>query len=260
MIFNWWRRRRRRQILAQPFPADWERLLQQNVRQYARLNESEQLKLCQCVQIFVNEKYWEGCRGLTVTDEMRITIAGFACLLLLGFHNDCFDRLQTLLVYPDEYFARQTTHKPGGVVSESMSMRLGEAWQRGPVILAWSSIQRDIQHPQSGHNVVLHEFAHVLDMRNLDIDGTPPLDDTGQYQNWHEVMTAEHQRLIDDAQQGRATLIDQYGATSPAEFFAVATECFFELPNQLQNEHQRLYGVLQGFYRQNPAARMKQDS
>ena len=136
-----------------------------------------------------------------------------------------------------------------------MSMRLGEAWQQGPVILAWSSIQRDIQHPQSGHNVVLHEFAHVLDMRSLDVDGTPPLENAGQYRHWHAVMTAEHQRLIDDAQQGRATLIDQYGASSPAEFFAVATECFFELPAQLQNEHRRLYDILQDFYQQNPAAR-----
>lgn len=219
------------------------------------------------MQVFVHEKYWEGCNGLEVTDEMRVTIAGHACLMLLGFDEWCFDNLQTVLIYPDEYFARETTHLPGGVVAESMSMRLGEAWERGPVILAWSSVLRDIHPPQSprrgrrsgtgrGQNVVLHEFAHVLDMQDLDADGTPPLASAGQYDDWQEVMTAEYNRLLADTERGRPTLLDEYGTVNPAEFFAVATECFFELPVLMQRRHPRLYELFVGFYRQDPARRM----
>lgn len=256
MIVNWWRSWRRRRILAQPFPPEWETLLRQNVGHYARLNDDERDRLRQFVQVFVKEKYWEGLGGLVITDEIRVTIAGQACLLLLGFGGRFFEQPATVLVYPDEYFARQTTTLPGGIVSESMSMRLGEAWQRGPVILAWSSIQRDIQNSADGNNVILHEFAHVLDMLDFHVDGTPRLETVGQYRNWHEVMTAEYNQLVDAADRHRATLLDQYGATSPAEFFAVATECFFEQPRQLQQRHARLYGVLRDFYKQDPATRM----
>ncbi len=256
MIMTWWRNWRRRRILARPFPAEWEALLQRFVWHYPRLSDDERQKLRQLVQVFVNEKYWEGCKGLLVDDAMRVTIAGHACLLTLGFGGLFLDEPQTVLIYPDQYVAEGKTHLPGGVVTETLGVRLGEAWQRGPVILSWSSIQRDVAHPHDGHNVVLHEFAHVLDMLNFHVDGTPPLKDSGEYSNWNDVMVAEYHRLIDDTQRGRATLLDEYGATSPVEFFAVATECFFEQPLLLQNRHARLYNLLRDFYRQDTAARM----
>lgn len=257
MIITWWRNWRRRRILARPFPDAWNEWLERHVWHYPRLTDAERLRLRQSVQLFVNEKFWEGCNGLELTDEMRVVIAGHACLLTLGYPGLYLDQPQTVLIYPDKYVAQGTTHLPGGVVSETLGVRLGEAWQKGPVILAWSSIQQDIAQPHNGHNVVLHEFAHVLDMLDSQPDGIPPLNDSGEYSNWRDVMTTEYHRLVHDTESGRATLLDKYGATSLTEFFAVATECFFEQPAQMQRMHPRLYNLLRDFYRQDTAARLE---
>ena len=256
MIFSWLRSRRRKRILAQPFPAEWEQILRQNVAQYEWLNDAEGEKLKRCVQICVAEKSWEGCNGLEITDEIKVTIAGQACLLVLGFEEEYFDRLQTVLVYPDTYVAQETTRGPAGVVTETDMPRLGETWFRGPVIVSWASVQTVDRPADEGHNVVLHEFAHYLDMQSELVDGTPLLEDAQHYQTWHEVMTDEYNRLVSDAQAGRATLLDHYGATNAAEFFAVATECFFEQPKQMASQHQHLYELLKRHYRQDPAARV----
>ncbi len=257
MIYSWLKRRRRRTLWAQPFPTGWEQHLERNVTQYSLLENTQRKKLQQCVQIVIAEKYWEGCNGLQITDEIKVTIAGQASLLLLGFDDEHFEHVKTVLVYPNEYFVQQTTWQPGGVVDESMSVRLGEVWYRGPVILAWSSVLKSGQMAEQGQNVVLHEFAHVLDMRTDMLNGTPMLQNAEQYRTWQQVMMAEYHQLIDDSQRGRVTLIDQYGVTSPAEFFAVATECFFEQPSRMQKRHCRLYELLCGFYRQDPASRLR---
>ena len=259
MIFQWlrWRRRRRRRrILSQPFPAEWSEILDRNVAQFAWLNAAEKEKLRRITQVIVAEKYWEGCQGLPMTDEIRVTIAAQASLLLLGFDEFYFDRLLSVLVYPDEYVAPDTFHGPGGLEIETASPRLGEAWHGGPVILSWPDVLHGGQIPDDGENVVLHEFAHVLDMHDAGPpDGMPPLESGEQYRTWVEVMSAEYEVLVRRADRGRPTLLDHYGATSEAEFFAVATECFFELPRDLLIEHPRLYEVLRTFYRQDPALR-----
>ena len=146
---------------------------------------------------------------------------------------------------------------PGGLVMEGPSQRLGEAWYRGPVVLSWDAANPDGRHSSDGTNLVFHEFAHQLDMLDRSIDGTPPLGSREQYERWQEVMSAEFERLVDASERGEATLLDQYGATDPAEFFAVATECFFERPLPMRRRHPQMYEVMREYYRQDPAARRR---
>ncbi|MGE3316944.1 MAG: zinc-dependent peptidase [Planctomycetaceae bacterium] len=255
MILQWFRRRRRRKIAARPFPDAWEGIIAANVVQYEWLDAADREKLRHATQIVVHEKNWEGCRGLVMTDEIRVTIAAQASFLLLGFDDYFFDRLLSILVYPDEYVAAETVRGPGGLQIETASARLGEAWHGGPVILSWPDVLHGAEFPDDGENVVLHEFAHVLDMHDADADGIPPLVSGEQYRTWEQVMSREYERLVRRAEHGRPTLLNHYGATSEAEFFAVATESFFEEPRDLQVEHPELYDVLKAFYRQDPAKR-----
>jgi len=255
MVFSWLRRRRRTKILSGPFPHAWCETLQKNVCHSALLSDSEANKLRQRMQIVIAEKYWEGCNGLEMTDEIKVTIAGLACVLLVGFDDEYFDRLQSVLVYPDTYVAKEVTQGPGGLVIESDVPRLGETWHAGPVILSWDSVL-SAGRRLDGHNVVLHEFAHYLDMQSNIFDGTPPLESAEQYRTWDDVMSAEYHKLVRQTQAGERTLLDHYGATNVAEFFAVATECFFETPLQMIERHARLYELLQTYYKQDPAARV----
>jgi Mlc titration factor MtfA (ptsG expression regulator) len=182
-----------------------------------------------------------------------VTIAGQASLLLLGWTDQYFDRLKSILVYPDTYLVPQKETLPGGVVSESVGINLGEAWHQGPVILSWNNVNRSGNAAEPGQNLVLHEFAHALDHDDDASDGTPPLLDRTQYATWHEVMTAEFRRLQRSARHGLRTLLDPYGTQNPSEFFAVATEAFFEQPRELRVEHERLYNLLRDYYCQDPA-------
>lgn len=254
MIFSWLKQRRRRRLLAEPFPPAWLEYLRRNVAHYRYLTEAEQARLGDALRIFVAEKNWEGCGGLVMTDEIKATIAALACLLVLGMEHNYFDRVLSILVYPHGYRPREESDR-GGLVPVHPSGRLGEAWYRGPVILSWSDAYHEGRHPREGHNVVFHEFAHQLDMLDGVINGTPPLRDAEQARRWREVMTAEYQALIRASEEGRATLLDQYGTTNEGEFFAVCTECFFDRPVEMAQRHPRLYDLLRDYYRQDPAAR-----
>jgi Mlc titration factor MtfA (ptsG expression regulator)/Zn-finger nucleic acid-binding protein len=223
---------------------------------YAMLTETEQARLRDDLRVFVAEKTWEGCGGLTITDEIKVTIAAQACLLLLGIEHDYFSRVLSILVYPTTYRSAEGEIGSGGVVHEGVG-RLGEAWYGGPVVLSWESVQSGGQNARDGRNVVFHEFAHQLDFLDGWIDGTPPLHSPAQYRKWHEVMTAEYERLVKESGRNKVTLLDVYGATNPAEFFAVATECFFEKPVHMERQHPRLYDVLREYFRQDTAARFK---
>jgi Mlc titration factor MtfA (ptsG expression regulator) len=256
MFFSWLKRRRRRRLLDQPFPEEWLEILSRNVLSYARLTQSEQAKLRDDLRILVAEKHWEGCGGLTMTDEIKVTISAQASLLLLGFQDEYFDMSPTVLVYPDAYVAPGRTITKGGVVLEGEAHREGEAWYRGPIILSWADALAGGRCQSGGDNLVLHEFAHQLDMQNGRIvDGTPPLATREQYRRWQEVMSAEFDRLDRDCRHGRPTLLDCYGATDPGEFFAVASECFFERPREMSRRHPSLYEILRDFYHQDPARR-----
>jgi Mlc titration factor MtfA (ptsG expression regulator) len=255
MLFYWLRQRRRRRILAQPFSAEWLPYLQTNVVLYRFLSEPEQSRLCDDLRIVVAEKSWEGCGGLVMTDEVKVTIAALACLLLLGLEHDYYSRVQSILVYPGSYRVPDQEGIGDNAILEGESERLGEAHYRGPVVLSWDEVLHDARHPGAGRNLVIHEFAHQLDMLDGAIDGTPPLRDRKQYRRWEKVMTAEYQQLIEEAEQGRPTLLDEYGTTSEGEFFAVATECFFDRPIAMAHRHPRLYALLRDYFRQDPAER-----
>ena len=206
------------------------------------------------MQVFVAEKEWDGCDGQEMTEEIKVTIAGQACLLLLGINHDYYPTVQTVLVYRTTYTARWERPSWEDGVDEMQSLRrLGEAHYLGPVVLAWNAVIRG----PAGANLVLHEFAHKLDMQDGWIDGTPQLASKDQYKRWSQVMGETYRELCDRVDRGKATLLDEYGATDEAEFFAVATECFFEKPVQLRRRHPELYEVLSGFYNQDPAQRVQ---
>ncbi len=253
-MFGWWRARRRRKLLKQPFPPDWLGWLQTNCRHYARLNLTDQQRLRNDVRLLIAEKNWEGCRGLVVTPEMQVTIAAHAALLGLGFPELPFQRLVSILIYPETFASTATRRGPAGIVDESPELRLGEAWYQGPVILSWREVAHDCLEHAHGRNVVLHEFAHLLDMSNHETDGVPDLDGVTD-ERWVTVFVEAYQRHVRQTRLGRNRVIDAYGATSPAEFFAVASETFFESASALQTDHPELYAILQEYYRQDPAAR-----
>ena len=256
VLFSWWQRRRRGRLRALAFPAEWLEILRHNVHYYGALSAQEQAKLRGDLRILVAEKNWEGCGGLQMTEEIQVTIAAQASLLLLGFEDYYFERVQSILVYPDAFVAPERTVIEGGVVLEGHSEREGEAWYRGPVVLSWSDALAGGRRASDGDNLVLHEFAHQLDMQHDgEIDGMPPLETRAARQRWQQVMSREFERLRRDCEAGLPTLLDCYGTTDEAEFFAVATECFFERSRALRIRHRQLYEVLAEFYRQDPAAR-----
>lgn len=256
MLFEWLFGRRRRAartaLLAQPFPAAWLPILHR-LPFYGRLDERGQQVLRDDLRVLLAEKDWEGCGGLVLTDEIKVTIAAQASLLLLNRKHEYFRDVGAILVYPSAYRTMPQTDR-AGVVREGQG-NLGEAWRTGPVVLAWDAARGGAHDANDGHNLVLHEFSHKLDMLDGLADGTPPIQDRGEYAEWVKTMSAEFKRLRDAAADGRATLLDQYGATNPAEFFAVATECFFEKSRQLLQQHAALYGVLRDYYQQDHAAR-----
>lgn len=258
MFFGWLRTRRRQKLAARPFPPAWRDAIATNFAQFEFLTADERLRLEAIVHILIAEKNWEGCGGLALTDEIRATIAAQAGLLVIGLPNEYFDRVISVLVYPDSYLARETVPQPGGIVIEGHSARSGEAWEGGALVLSWADVLESGQVPDDGFNVVFHEFAHALDMQGHGFDGTPLLESQSQYQTWAQVMSAEYRRLIRRTRRGLDTLLDPYGAVSEAEFFAVATESFFEQPLDMEEEHPELYALFRDFYRQDPAARFRQ--
>lgn len=254
-MFDFFRRRRRERLRAEPFPGEWLGILERNAPFAASLPESDRRELQGLIRVFVAEKHFEGCSGLELTDKIRVTIAAHACRLLLHRPDRIFPRLITVLVYPSAYIAKAAEPLGGGVSLEGEQVRLGEAWKDGVAVVSWDDLVETIQGRNPGRNLILHEFAHILDMEDGAADGTPVLASRGQYASWAAIMEPEYERLRRDAQLGRYTVLDTYGATKPAEFFAVATEAFFEKPTVLARRHPELYAALREFYRQDPADR-----
>jgi Mlc titration factor MtfA (ptsG expression regulator) len=243
------RKRRRDRLRSEPFPDGWEGILRKNVPLYAQLPEEDQKVLRGHVQVFLDEKRFEGCGGLVINDEIRVTIAAQACLLQLRGDPDYYPRLITILVYPSAYSAHERHPIGGGAVLEGEVERLGEAWSDGVIVLSWDGVRAGGDDFRDGHNLVLHEFAHQLDQQDGAADGTPILESRGQYARWAQVLGSEYGRLKRNAWLGRSGVLDEYGATDPAEFFAVATESFFERPTELRRKHPELYQELLNYYR-----------
>ena len=259
MVFDWLAERRRKKILEQPFPEAWSATLLSNVASYRMLDSDEQRRLCALSQVFIAEKHWEGCGGLQLDDEMRVTIAGHACLMVLNLEHDLYRNVETILVYPSTVVPKRvddTLFASPTVVHSAMPL-LGEAHQRGPVILTWDAVLRASKHPERGHNVVYHEFAHKLDMLDGAVDGVPPLASSDDYRDWTDVCSRAYEQLRQRIARGERTFLDPYAGVDVGEFFAVVTEVFFDEPTKLEAEHQDLYDVLMHFYRQDPAERAR---
>jgi len=258
-MFAWLERRRRAEILKTPFPEPWHEVLRRNVAHYARLDDDEQRRLRELIQVFIAEKRWEGCGGLTLTDEMRVTIAAQACLLVLELPHELYQDVETILVYPSA--VRRPERAPGvfirspDLIAQGDVALLGEAHVHGPVVLAWDRVLRDGQRPHDGHNLVYHEFAHKLDMLDGSADGTPPLASRAELASWAKACESAFVALRESTARGEPTVLDAYGASNEAEFFAVATEHFFDRPRALREQLPALYAVLARFYRQDPAER-----
>ncbi len=258
-MFKWLENHHRKEILKQPFPVQWREILKDRVTHYSFLNSDEKNHLEQLVQVFIAEKKFEGCNGLEITDEIRVVISAGACLLILGLPHDLFRKLITIIVYPSTVFTPPP--RAGLFITQSLIVEhpqtaiLGQAFMSGPVILVWDAVRREARHPESGHNVVYHEFAHYLDMLDGVADGTPGLHSREQYRIWADVFSREFFQLRRKSKKGKKTFLDAYGAKNEAEFFAVATEFFFDKPVQMQKKHKALYDVLSDFYLQDTAER-----
>ena len=225
-----------------------------NVPYVATLSPEDRRELEGHIQVFLDEKKFEGCDGVEITDEVRVTVAAQACVLLLHRETDFFPEVSSILIYPHTYTVPSTELQPDGSLVEGESARLGESWHRGAVVLAWDSVLSGASDIHDGHNVVFHEFAHQLDEEDGAANGAPHLP-RSQFVAWARVLGHDFRELHESIEHHRRTILDPYGATNPAEFFAVATECFFEKSVQLRRKHPELYGQLQLYYKQDPAGR-----
>ena len=244
--------RRRKKARSRPFPAAWLEILARIFPRYLRLPTDDQNDLRGHIQVFLAEKRFEGGAGLEITDEIRVTIAAQACFLLLHKESDFYPGLYSIIVYPHEYVARSTQRNAEGVVDEGVQVRLGETAARGALVLSWDGAQRGASDVRDCRNVVFHEFAHQLDAEGGAFDGTPILQQHSMYIAWARILGDEFATLRERVLLHQETIIDAYGATNPAEFFAVATECFFQQPHQLRRRHSSLYDELKLFYQQDP--------
>lgn len=268
-MFGLLRNRRRRKLMQTPLAPPWRAVVEANAPLCARLPAPLRAELEGKVQVFLNEKEFEGCAGQAITDEVRVTVAAHACLLLLGRETEFFPRMGSILVYPRAFRVRHRHVDEHGLESEIDEENLGEAWERGCVILSWEDALIDAREPDDGFNVILHEFAHQLDMEDGYPNGTPLLD-KALYGRWQQVMTREYEALrqvadtLDEEPEDdwqwefrprpeHDDVLDPYGAEDPAEFFAVATEAFFEDALRLRERHRELYTVLADYYRVDPA-------
>ncbi|WP_323843800.1 M90 family metallopeptidase [Microbulbifer magnicolonia] len=254
---------RRHYLRSKPLTGKQQQLLRELLPLYRHLGTEQQRQLQANIALFLHDKEFVGCDGLQVSERMRVAVAAHACLLLLGRENRCYPNLYTVLLYPDTYVAIET-HHDGYIETTGHSAREGEAHYRGPVVLSWADLEEDLAHPGNGRNVALHEFAHKLDEEDGYYDGRPLFDQAGEGKNWASVLSAEYERLRQRAESGELaedmpSALDLYGAESPAEFFAVATESFFVIPSAVRDAHPQLYRELCNFYRLDPAATLSGD-
>jgi Mlc titration factor MtfA (ptsG expression regulator) len=255
-MWGWWQRKRRKQWLEAGLSNDQRETLRQSVWQYERLKRPEQQQLAAWTRVFVEEKYWEGCGGQKITPEIKLTVAGQAGLMALGWPTWYFDATPTILIYPDAYMApNQERPLPGGLTIVRDEAREGEAHYRGPVVLNRAEIESGGLGNIDARNLVIHEFAHQIDLANgREADGIPPLTSAIHPDEWRKEFQWARQRLSRDVERNLSTVIDPYGLHSPAEFFAVSCEIFFQDSPTLQHFEPRLHELLVRFFRVDPLA------
>lgn len=239
---------------AEPFPDDWRRYLTEHVPRYAALTDAQRHELESQIQVFLNEKRFEGAGGLELTDEIRVTIAAQACLLSLARDLDYFPRLRVILVYPETYLARYARFSSPQPHHEDVDPRAGESWVNGVVVLSWNGVRDGSAALGRFRNVVAHEFAHQLDQEDGTADGIPLVDGSAEWRTWARRIAVEYDRHAAALENGEATVLDPYGGTNRAEFFAVAVEAFLERPVDLRADRPDLYDLLREYFGQDPAA------
>lgn len=244
------KKRRRQKLMQQIFPEHWLSIIHDNVPYFSFLSGKQRAKLLGLIQIFINEKPFEACGGITMTDEIKIIIAAQACILLLGDISDFYPTLRSILVYPHFYYAKIKNQQSDGTVIEGYQGRIGESWSRGHIVLSWSDIVRGAQNSGDGKNVVFHEFAHLLDYENGATLSF--IDNDRSEENISQRLKTEYYTYLWQLDHGEETILDLYASTKFAEFFAVSTEHFFEQPARLKAYMPQLYSLLQQFYNQNP--------
>lgn len=242
---------RRRWLLALPFPADWLGIVKTRLPFYDKLQPNEQRQLLALIRLFLADKTFYGCGGLQINDDIRLTIAAEACLLLLNRPTDVYPALRAILVYPYGFRAAHDHINADGTFSNAPRALLGESWQQGKVILSWDDVVKGTANFHDGHNVVLHEFSHQLDSESGAANGAP-LMPYSSLKLWASVLSREFDALNTAVEHHRSALMDYYGATNPAEFFAVATETFFEKPQQMVKLHPALFAQLSQYYKIDP--------
>ena len=236
--------KKRKKLMLQGLNDDSIAIIEQNVPLYKHLPDEMKTELHGLVNVFINEKKFEGCAGQQIDDQVKITIAAQACILLLNRKTKFYPKLKIIYVYPDTYVAKDQ--------NDNTSARLGESWQNGPVVLAWNSVTGGAKNMNDGKNVVFHEFSHRLDQEDGEADGAPILDNRSCYASWAKVLGSEFENLQKKALKRKRSVIGKYGATHPAEFFAVATEAFFEKPKQMHKKQPELYDELKSYYKTDP--------
>lgn len=254
-MFGWWVQRRRRRLLAEPFPEEWRQAIEREVSLWHAVPAPARGKLEDDLRCFVAERSWEPCGGLELTAPMRAIIAAQACILTLGRTVDAFDHVRSIVVYPHAFWAPDVWEDEAGVVTEELTESEGEAWQWGTVVLSWQEVLRDSRSP-NGRNLVLHELAHQLDLLDVLEQAYPGGgDEQDLHRRWIETFLAAFDDFTERVDSGRRVkAIDAYGAEDEAEFFAVATESFFERGAYLKSHHPGLYEVLAAYYAQDPAS------
>ena len=237
-----------------PIPEAWPALVTARVPLAARLPAADRERLFRLMQLFLEEVPLEGVAGLEVTEEIRVTIAAQACLLLLHMPYPRYTRVRRVLVYPTTFVPRTAPSLASGhIVPPDVPLR-GQAWPTGVVVLGWDAVQHGTVSPTDGGNVVLHEFAHMLDVEDGSMDGIPVLDTGSAYRAWGAALSSRFAEHVARTERGEPTMLDPYGAENRAEFFAVATEAFFERPAELREDQPELYALLVDFYGLDPAA------
>lgn len=251
LVWGYLPRRRYRRYMARPFPDAWSEALSR-VPLCRGLPEELRQELKEKIKAFLYHKRVVGCEGLEVSDDMRVQVAALACLLVLNRPSTLYGSMQWVYLFPGAFRSRRPERDEIGVVSTPEGDLLGHSWSNGRVVLAWDSVRDSIARPGDGFNVVLHEFAHQLDQEDGSADGAPLLYERADYADWSEVLSEEYEQLHRDLERGRHTFIDPYGATNPAEFFAVVTELFYECPHDLADAHPRLFRAFADYYRADP--------
>jgi Mlc titration factor MtfA (ptsG expression regulator) len=246
-------RHRRARIRAKPLPGAWRRIIDRRVPLARRIPASLRPRFEGHVREFVDQKSFLGCAGMPIDDEVRVTVAAHAALLRLGRRTAGYDNLRDILLYPGAFAVERTVPDPNGLLSERRETLSGESWARGQVILSWQDVVDGAAIPDDGRNVAIHEFAHQVDQEKGHANGAPPGFSRERAARWASVFNAEYAELHARLARGEATLIHPYGATNPAEFFAVASEVFFEQAREMRWRHPALYAELSGFYGVDPA-------